>query len=158
MNLKSKLSIFVAFTLTMMLSSVASAFPSGPDGAPWKASADVVGTGGSASIVVTDATHAGCAQQFSDAMASHYIHHGWEFENIQYCHFNPYGPVIGDVVELQEAKEELDTQIADLEAEFDVARFISLRNKVIRLYRKRLKQAQEPTGVSLAEKLGRVGR
>jgi hypothetical protein len=142
MNFKSKISAFVVFTMTLMFSSAALAYPSGPDGAPWKASADVVGTGGSQGIVVTDATAAGCAQQFSDAMANHYIYHGWEFENIQYCSYNPWGPVVGEVFVDKVMQEDLDTQIADLEAAYDMSRFVSQRDKLIRLYRKRMKKAE----------------
>ena len=144
MNFKSKISAFVVFTMTMMFSSAALAYPSGPDGAPWKASADIVGTGGSSGIVVTDASQSGCIQQFSDSMASHYTYHGWLFENIQWCSYNALGPVVGEVFVDKEMQADFDTQIGDLEAAYDMSRFISQRNKLIRLYRKRMKMA-EPT-------------
>jgi len=75
-------------------------------------------------------------------MANHYIYHGWEFENIQYCSYNPWGPVVGEVFVDKVMQEDLDTQIADLEAAYDMSRFVSQRDKLIRLYRKRMKKAE----------------
>jgi len=158
MNLESRLSAFAVFTITMMVSWVASAYPSGPDGQPWKASADIVNSSSHSGIVVTDSTYAGCSTQFSNAMDSHAYNHGDIFDNIKYCSYNPFGPAVGVFVEKEAAKDDLDTQISDLEADFDIARFISLRNKIIRLYRKQIKQIEKPAEVGRVDKVDRVVR
>ena len=75
-------------------------------------------------------------------MANHYIYHGWLFENIQWCSYNALGPVVGEVFVDKEMQADFDTQIGDLEAAYDMSRFISQRNKLIRLYRKRMKKAE----------------
>ena len=152
MKLETKFSAFATFTITMMISSVASAYPSGPDGSPWKASADIINSSSEGGIVVTDATYSGCSTQFTNAMNNHAYHHGDIFGNIQYCSYNPFGPAIGVVVEVEAAKADLDTQIAELEERFDIERFISLRNKLIRKYRKIVKSVETPARLDRVDK------
>lgn len=110
----------------------------------WAASADIVGMPGSG-IVVTDSTYTACQQQFQTAMTNHTAIHGWQFTNIQNCHYivtgnGPVGQVVGLAPSL-----ELDSTIQDIEHEFHVAKMQKAIKKAIKKFQKKSRVLSRPS-------------
>lgn len=109
----------------------------------WAASADIVGMPGSG-IVVTDSSYSACQQQFTQAMTNHTAIHGWQFTNIQNCHYivTGTGPV-GQVVGLP-ASLELDSTIQDIEHEYQLVKMQKAIKKAVKKFLK--KTSLRPVG------------
>ncbi|MBL6992042.1 MAG: hypothetical protein ISR65_19825 [Bacteriovoracaceae bacterium] len=113
----------------------------------WAASADIVGMPG-AGIVVTDSTYSACQQQFQTAMANHTAVHGWQFTNIKNCHYVVTGSGLsGHVVGVQEALQ-LDSAIAQIEEQYNVAQMQADTKKVVKKFLRRIRRtrASRPVG------------
>ncbi len=132
MNVKTMIT-----AIAILATSASIAAPIGGPGSggnlPWRASADIVGTGGASGIVIVTATYAECSTNLANSMAYNIANNGVTFENIQGCHYLPPVHNGGNGLYLEynvSAMAQLSEAVRQLERKHQIHKFTQSVEKV----------------------------